>query len=83
MEASFLYTHHECRIFESENYKNSDEAKERMSKIHNLFRQVPTNVRRYAGRRIPIEKYFCEKLERYEETRQMVFPAAVSSLGLT
>ena len=39
---------------------------------------MPRFVRRYAGRRIPVEKYVCEKVDKYNTEGMLVAPGYVS-----
>ncbi|UXI20841.1 hypothetical protein NH340_JMT06784 [Sarcoptes scabiei] len=43
--------------------------------IEELLKQVPIRVKRYAGRRIPMEKFACEKVDKFLQENRLIAPA--------
>ena len=81
MEAIFLLQHYECRLVNKDKhpgYGETEEAKELLIKVEHLLSQVHKSVKRYAGRRIPVEKYVCEKAEIFQRDNFLICPGIVS-----
>lgn len=77
MEGCFLYMELETRLLNDDDagtFLNSADYDKMRSHINTLFSEVPRHVRRYAGRRIPIEKFVCEKVEKYNDEGILISP---------
>lgn len=75
MEAAFLYMHYEQLLFEGkDDFYSSKTANKMRQQVKALLSEVPVHVKRYAGRRIPIEKCVCEKVEQFNEDGILVVP---------
>ncbi|KAH9418244.1 Tetratricopeptide repeat protein 39B [Dermatophagoides pteronyssinus] len=54
---------------------NDETIQQQRDKIHDLLTQVPEKVKRYAGRRLPMEKFACEKVIKYQQEGRLTCPA--------
>lgn len=53
---------------------NDETIQQQRDKIHELLTQVPEKVKRYAGRRLPMEKFSCEKFIKYQQEGRLTCP---------